>query len=760
MGITRRRILQSGLAFGGLQVFKPLVGASVPMAYAQPLEGEDLITYVQRIAGGWDQELYRRLLGAANEWKEGDEIVGVAASSQSERDMARQLLERTSLAQIDAHPPFVDPMLKALQQTRESKAIQWTNGWTLFDLKRFLLDRSEDEIRDILPGLSSDVIACVTKILTNNDLVSIGKKLFHTLPGTQIGAKGYMGARIQPNSPTDHPDDIRWQVFDAFAYAVGDVLVGTNPVSSEPDSVAAVEATLKDVLDTFGISGILPHCVLSHIDIQAELESRQPGLTALWFQSIAGSDAANATFDVTLEKMLRHSKNKRGRFGLYFETGQGADFTNGHGSGTDMVIHESRKYGLARTLTQALVQAKRDRGESPEAWVHLNDVAGFIGPEVFRTREQLVRCCLEDIVMGKLHGLIIGLDICTTLHMDVSLDDLGWCIEQIMPANPAYLMALPTRIDPMLGYLTTGYHDHVRIREQFQYRVSDAMWAFFKELDVIDHQGQPTAHFGDPAWVYICYRRRQGDTRPDDVLRKEAATQIAEVRSRGVFIAEGYAEKVSDLPHELETHINDIYSDAKQCIWAELPADFETLFADAVPIHTLSADRSDYILHPTSGEELSKLSLDKLKAHRDLHGEMFDTVIVLSDGLNALANTTDGQAVELIQELRRELSEQGRGVYPGTLVVRAGRVRAGYRIGESLFGNRVGRFQVVHVIGERPGSGHRTLSIYITSTSGDVWGVPSKVDHNITKVVSGIARSALLPVHGAEAAARILRTIG
>lgn len=760
MGITRRRVLQTGLALGGLRILAPIATAVTPTDTVAALQGEDLIAYVQRVAGAWDLTLYRRLLGAANEWKEGDEIVGVAAKNQTERDLARRLLERTTLAQIDAYPPFVDAMLGAIQQTGGPKELHSVSHWTLGELKSFLLNQPEGDIQRILSGLSSDCIACVVKLLTNAELITIGKKIFHTLPGSQIGAKGYMGARIQPNSPTDHPDDIRWQVFDAFAYAVGDVLVGTNPVSSELDSVAAVEATLKDVLDTFGISAILPHCVLSHIDIQAELESRQPGSTALWFQSIAGSDAANATFDVTLEKMLQHARNKRGPFGLYFETGQGADFTNGHGAGTDMVIHESRKYGLARTLTQALVQAKRERGESPDAWVHLNDVAGFIGPEVFRTREQLVRCCLEDIVMGKLHGLIIGLDICTTLHMDVSLDDLGWCIEQIMPANPGYLMALPTRIDPMLGYLTTGYHDHVRIREQFGYRVSDAMWAFFKELGVIDHQGQPTQHFGDPAWVYVCYCRRKGDKRSEDVLREEAATQIAEVRDRGVFIAEGHAENVSDLPAELEAQINEIYADAKQCIWAELPADFESLFTTSVSINTLAKDRNDYILHPTSGEELSKSSQDKLQALRDRHGEMFDTVVVLSDGLNALANTTDGQAVELIQELRRELAVQGRTVFPELLVVRAGRVRAGYRIGENLFGNRVGRFQVLHVVGERPGSGHRTLSIYITSASGDFWGVPSKVDHNITKVVSGIARSALLPVHGAEAAARILRTMG
>jgi len=240
---------------------------------------------------------------------------------------------------------------------------------------------------------------------------------------------------------------------------------------------------------------------LAHIDVQAEVETKWPGSTALWFQSIAGSDSANATFDLSLEKMLKYTTQRTGKFGLYFETGQGADFTNGHGHGYDMVLHEARKYGFARALTQQLAAAQAQAGSPYQPWVHVNDVAGFIGPEVFRTREQLVRCCLEDIVMGKLHGLCIGLDVCSTLHMEVSLDDLDWCLESVMPANPAYLMALPTKIDPMLGYLTTGYQDHVRLREKFGYRVNDRMWRFFQSLEVIDANGQPTSHFGDPVWV-------------------------------------------------------------------------------------------------------------------------------------------------------------------------------------------------------------------------------------------------------------------
>ena len=40
-----------------------------------------------------------------------------------------------------------------------------------------------------------------------------------------------MGARIQPNSCTDDPDDIVMQCLNAWSYAVGDLMLGTNPAS-------------------------------------------------------------------------------------------------------------------------------------------------------------------------------------------------------------------------------------------------------------------------------------------------------------------------------------------------------------------------------------------------------------------------------------------------------------------------------------------------------------------------------------------------
>ena len=737
----------------------PRGATAAPAELAGLHPGEDVFAYMRRVSSAKDTGLYRQILGAANEFKEGDEIVGVAAADDDSRHRARQLLSNTKLSAIDAHPPFEDRLFALLRQSVDQTARQVTTETTLGELKAFLLTRDEQAIRAIMPGLSSDAISCVVKLMSNQELITVGSKVFNPLHGSQVGARGYLGARIQPNSPTDNVDDIRWQVFDGWSYAVGDVLLGTNPVSSDPSSVAAIERTLQDLLVTFGIEKVMPHCVLAHIDVQAQVEKLWPGSTALWFQSIAGSDSANATFDVNLERMVEYASTRTGRYGLYFETGQGADFTNGHGHGFDMVMHESRKYGFARVLTQAVAKAHQPPSDRFRPWVHLNDVAGFIGPEVFRTREQLVRCCLEDIVMGKLHGLCIGLDVCSTLHMDVTLDDLDWCLDQVMPANPAYLMALPTKIDPMLGYLTTGYQDHVRLRDKFGYRVNDAMWKFFERLGVIDQQGQPTRHFGDPLWVYLQYCRAKGDTRNEQQIVGEGRGQLDAVRARGVFVAEGYGATPGQLEPRIEQDIRRIYADAKQSIWAEFDADFVETIPAAVSLKTQSMDRNEYILHPESGERLSNRSLDVLRRLRDRHRARYDVQIVVSDGLNALAIMDLGHLDPYLQRLRDVLRDQGFRAAPEHLVVTSGRVRAGYRIGEVLYGDLPQYRAILHIIGERPGTGHHTFSIYITAPEGSTWGSDGRVDHNITKVVSGVATSALLPEKGADETVRILGTM-
>src|SRR5205085_5671868 len=151
--------------------------------------------------------------------------------------------------------------------------------------------------------------------------------------------------------------------------------------------------------------------------------------------------------------------------GNYFETGQGSAVTNGAADGVDMVTLEARAYGVARSIQQAT-----------GAWTIVNDVAGFIGPEVFRTAEQLERACLEDVVMAKLHGLTMGLDVCATFHMGIPPRELHRVTTRIVErAALAYLMAVAGNADPMLGYLTTSFREHPELRTRAGRRMTSAM---------------------------------------------------------------------------------------------------------------------------------------------------------------------------------------------------------------------------------------------------------------------------------------------
>ena len=716
--------------------------------------GEDVFSYLQRVKGGFDLLLYQQVVGAANAFKEGDEALGVAAANDVSRENARKLLANTKIQALHEQPLMADNLQKLIWETTDKARYDKVKGWTMGELKDFLLTKTEAEIKAVMAGLNSDVIACVVRLMSNQELTAVGQKVFNPIPGTQIGAKGYMGARIQPNSPTDNPDDIIWQVFDAFSFAVGDVVIGTNPVDSSVENIANVEKALKDLVMAFELENTVPWCVLAHIDVQAEVAKKYPGSVAFMFQSLAGTDAANKIFDLSIEKMINYAKSRTGKYGLYYETGQGADFTNGAANGVDMVAVESRKYGFARALMLELAKA-----QPTGAWTHLNDVAGFIGPEVFKSREQLVRCCLEDIVMGKLHGLCLGLDICSTLHMPVSLDDLDWCIDQIMPANPGYLMALPTKNDPMLSYLTTAYQDHVRLRAKFGYKVNDAMWEFFKRIQVIDANDKFTEHAGDPVWVYYQYLLAKGDKRAKDEIYAEGQKKMKEVQDRGVPLAIGHGENVWDMNPTLKAEIEGLYKDAKVSLWAELTPEFIATIPNAVKIATQSKDREDYVAHPPTGEKLSEEAVATLEKLRDSWaGKVPDVQIVISDGLNAKALMDEGHLAPYLDTLKKLLSDAGLTVSEKNIVVISGRVRAGYEIGNVLFAKAAADKPkaVLHIIGERPGTVHHNYSVYMAAPKANVW-TDKKVDHDIAKVVCGISNTALQPKEAAEMTVRLLK---
>ena len=265
-------------------------------------------------------------------------------------------------------------------------------------------------------------------------------------------------------------------------------------------------------------------------------------------------------------------------------------------------------------------------------------------------------------------------------------------------------MALPTKNDPMLAYLTTAFQDHVRVRERFGYKVDDRMWAFFQRLGVIDADGRPTGPLRRSALGVPAVSPRRGTTRgPTHEILADADAAIARVRARGVFVATGHGTRPSDMDPALGGQVRRLYEDAKVCIRAPLPAGFAATLASPVAVTTRSRDRDDYILHPPAGELLDEWSAARVTALRDAQRGAYELQIVVADGLNALALTDTGHLAPYLTELRRRLRADGFRPAPEHLVVTNGRVRAGYRIGETLFTglDPEALAAIVHVIGEQ-----------------------------------------------------------
>jgi ethanolamine ammonia-lyase large subunit len=279
---------------------------------------------------------------------------------------------------------------------------------------------------------------------------------------------------------------------------------------------------------------------------------------------------------------------------------------------------------------------------------------------------------------------------------------------------------------------------------------------------VVDKEGKPTTHFGDPLWVYLQYRKLKKDPLPDEMILAQGRLKMKEVRDRGVWLAEGAGKNPWDLQASLDTEIRRLYADAKQTLWSEFSESWVLAIPGALAGRTMSVDRKDYVWHPPTGEKVSGETTAALQALRTRHQGRYNVLIVVSDGLCANALSDTGHLEPYLALLRTELNNSGYRTAPEHVVLRQGRVRAGYQVGELVYGglgeastNRA----IIHVIGERPGSGHHTFSTYITAPTAATWTVAGKVDHNITKVVSGIADTAFAPTLAAPETVRLLRLL-
>ena len=655
-----------------------------------------------------DQEL-RQTFALANPFKEGDLHVGGTTDDRVRAD-ARRMLLATTIGELRRHTLVDDGVTAALQQSRDRRFDDELDSLTLAHFKRALLESGAATwAAKRSQAFPSEAVAAVVKVMTDEELSSVARVLFNPLNGggVAIGSSNHFGSRIQPNSPGDDEQEILLSILEGLAYGCGDVIIGLNPAADDLDTIVRLEQLLEQVVRRLELP--TRYCVLS--DIVKQHDARRHTRIDVGFQSLAGTSRALAGM-VGLD-VDGVTELARDFVGLYFETGQGSEVTNGAAEGIDMVTLEARTYGLARHIRQ----------QTSCRWMIVNDVAGFVGPEVFKDAGQLERACLEDVVMAKLHGLTMGLDVCATFHMGISPGELRQVTERIVDRGaPAYLMAVAGNADPMLGYLTTSFRDHPRLRDHTGRRMASAMQQRLDALGVSNdsrHRGEALAR------LYASYARASGDHRTSSTLEEEAHRHLILLRERGFDL--GIANE-SDADARLER----IYLHARRALYSTLE---DGVIRDACPrslrVRTAALNRDEYLAHPPSGE---RLHAEDARVLASIYPERKPQVqLVIADGLNA--NAINEQLRTLLPMLRRLLTENACDVGEVDVVVQNGRVRAGYEIG-----GLVGATVIVHLVGERPGTGLNTLSAYVTygrdHTGASRWS--RALDHAATTAICGI----------------------
>jgi ethanolamine ammonia-lyase large subunit len=411
----------------------------------------------------------RELLAKATPLRSGDVLAGVAAQSAEERVAAQCALADVPLTRFceEAVVPYEDDeVTRLIVDSHDAEAFAPVRSLTVGELRNWLLsdDATGERLAALAPGLTPEMAAAASKLMRVQDLIAAATKIrVVTRFRTTVGLPGKLSARLQPNHPTDDALGIAASILDGLLMGSGDAVVGINPAGDNVETTIHMLRMMDALRQRFEIS--MQSCVLAHITTQMEALRRGAPVDLL-FQSIAGTEAANRSFGVSLSmldeaneaghELRRGAVFADGQIGanvMYFETGQGSALSaNAHlgvdGLAVDQQTLEARAYAVARRYRPMLV----------------NTVVGFIGPEYLYDGKQIVRAGLEDHFCGKLLGLPMGCDVCYTNHAEADQDDMDTLLTLLGAAGVNYIMGVPGADDVMLHYQSTSFHDAQYVR--------------------------------------------------------------------------------------------------------------------------------------------------------------------------------------------------------------------------------------------------------------------------------------------------------
>ncbi|MCK9988515.1 MAG: ethanolamine ammonia-lyase large subunit [Azoarcus sp.] len=420
----------------------------------------------------------KSLLAKATPARSGDQLAGIAAGCDEERVAARMALAELPLATfLDEVPiPYEkDEVTRLIIDEHDKTDFAPVSHLTVGDFRNWLLSEAADEaaLAALAPGLTPEMAAAVSKIMRVQDLILVAKKCrVVTAFRNTIGLAGRMATRLQPNHPTDDPAGVAASIVDGLMYGCGDAVIGVNPASDNVHTVTTLLRMLDAVIAKYRIP--TQACVLTHVTTTIEAIGRGAPVD-LVFQSIAGTESANAGFGINLA-VLAEGRDaalslRRGTVGnnvMYFETGQGSALSANAHHGVDQQTCEARAYAVARKFKPLLV----------------NTVVGFIGPEYLYDGKQITRAGLEDHFCGKLLGVPMGCDVCYTNHAEADQDDMDALLTLLAAAGVNYVMGVPGSDDVMLNYQSTSFHDTLYIRQVLGLRPAPEFEAWLRDIGI------------------------------------------------------------------------------------------------------------------------------------------------------------------------------------------------------------------------------------------------------------------------------------
>ena len=426
----------------------------------------------------------KELLAKATPLRSGDVLAGVAAQTEEERVRAQMALADVPLTRFlnECVVPYEeDEVTRLIIDTHDADAFAPVRAFTVGQLRDWLLTEAADTnaLAALAPGLTPEMVAAVSKLMRLQDLILVASKCrVVTRFRNTIGLPGTFSVRLQPNHPTDDLKGIAASTLDGLCYGCGDAVIGINPATDSLDNIIRISELLDGLIARFAIPA--QTCVLTHVTTTMEAIARGAPVD-LCFQSIAGTQQANASFGISLallQEALEATRSlQRGTVGnnvMYFETGQGSALSAGAHHGVDQQTLEVRAYAVARRFEPLLV----------------NTVVGFIGPEYLYNGKQILRAGLEDHCCGKLLGLPMGVDVCYTNHAEADQDDMDALLSLLGTAGCTFIMGIPGADDIMLNYQSTSFHDAAYLRRLLGRTPAPEFAAWLETVGVLDPDGR------------------------------------------------------------------------------------------------------------------------------------------------------------------------------------------------------------------------------------------------------------------------------